>query len=236
MSKDNTATKQKNDAPAPVDSQPEVASKPMPTITQSANAQAMLEMNKKMEAMKAEMAGAVAVEVVSTLETAVEDANLSSAFEIPTPNGNYLTAKMASAMFMSLRDELTSAYIRCENTVADKAVLAQRFVENSFRSDVEKAGAERSLAYYESLDERLAEVISLISDVVKVHTEATKAQHDEDDARQQDLPPADRTYSTVSELRWVSSADKAAEPVKWAHLNDKARVTQQALFWLNYNS
>ena len=137
---------------------------------------------------------------------------------------------------MALRDELTSAYIRCENIQADKALLVQRKAEKSFRSDVEEAACERSLSYYESLDERLSEVISLISDFVKVHGDAVKAQHDEDNTRQADIAPADRTFTTMPELRWVSSADKTADPSGWEHTNDMARVTQQAKFWLNYNS
>lgn len=230
MKKDNLKAK---DEPAPVNT---TETKDMPAISSSANASKMEAMRKQMESMKNEMAAEVAKEVVSTLETAVEDAAISTAFEIPTPNGNFLTAKMASAMFMALRDELTSAYIRCENTVADKAILVQRKAEGSFRTDVERAAAERSLAYYESLDERLAEIISLISDVVKVHDEAVTAQHTEDNERQADVAPADRTYTTMPELRWVSSADKSADPTGWAHTNDIARVTQQAVFWLNYNT
>lgn len=236
MPKDNKATKnatQDDSALAPVDATPTAE---MPTITASANATKMEAMKKQMEQMKTEMAGAVAVEVVSTLEMAVKDAGNSSAFEIPTPNGNYLTAKMASAIFMSLRDELTSAYIRCENIVSDKAILMARKAEGSFRSDVEAAACERSLSYYESLDERLSEVVSLIADVVKVHEDAVKAQHDEDNERQQDIPVADRNFTAMPELRWVSSADKSADPSGWAHTNDITRVTQQALFWLNYNS
>lgn len=210
--------------------------KETPTITTSANATKMEAMKKQMETMKNEMAGAVAVEVVSTLEHAIKDAESSSAFEVPTPNGNYLTAKIASAGFMALRDELTSAYIRCENIQADKAILEQRKAEKSFRSDVEAAACERSLSYYESLDERLSEVVSLISDFVKVHSEAVKAQHQEDLTRQQDVAPEDRTFTTMPELRWVSSAAKSDDPTGWEHSNDIDRVTQQAKFWLNYNS
>jgi len=206
------------------------------SITLSGNAAKMADMKKQHEKMMDEMAGFVAIEVVATLELAIDDAKDSSAFEIPTPNGNYLTAKVASAGFMALRDELTSAYIRCENVQADKTILVQRKEEKSFRSDVEAAACERSLAYYESLDERLQEVISLISDFVKVHAEAIKAQHTEDNERQADVAPADRTYTTMPELRWVSSADKTADPSGWEHTNDVARVTQQAKFWLNYNT
>lgn len=230
MSKQNTAT---NDKPATETTTQTTQSN---TITTTGNAAKMEEMKKAMETMKNEMAGAVAIEVVSTLEHAIKNAGDSSAFEIPTPNGNYLTAKIASAGFMALRDELTSAYIRCENVQADKAILLQRKEENSFRSDVEKAACERSLSYYESLDERLDEVTTLISDFVKVHTEAAKAQHNEDLERQADVAPEDRTFTTMPELRWVSSADKSADPSGWEHTNDMTRVTQQALFWLNYNS
>lgn len=210
--------------------------KDLPVITTTGNAAKMEAMKKAMEAMKTEMAEAVAIEVVGTLEHAIKDASNSTAFEIPTPNGNYLTGKIASAGFMALRDELTSAYIRVENVQADKAILMQRKEEKSFRSDVEAAACERSLSYYESLDERLHEVIALISDFVKVHAAAVKAQHDEDNERQADIAPADRTFTTMPELRWVSSADKASDPTGWEHTNDMARVIQQAGFWLNYNS
>lgn len=207
-----------------------------PTITAAGNGKKMAEMKLQMEAMQNEMAEAVAVEVVSTLESAISDAEGSSAFEIPTPNGNYLTAKIASSGFMALRDELTSAYIRCENIQEDRVILTERKENKSFRSDVEAAACERSLSYYESLDERLSEVISLISDFVKVHSAACIAQHAEDDERQQDIAGPDRNYTTMPELRWVSSADKAADPTGWEHSNDLARVTQQAKFWLSYNS
>jgi hypothetical protein len=238
MPKNNEATK--NDVAteepileAPID---EMAQPEMPTITLTGNAAKMEAMRKQMESMKTEMAEAVAVEVVSTLEHSVKNAEKSTAFEIPTPNGNYLTAKMASAIFMALRDEVTSAYIRCEKIQADKFILMQRKEENSFRSDVERAACERSLSYYESLDERLDEITTLISDIVHIHALAVKAQHDEDNTRQQDIPVADRTYTTMPELRWVSSADKVADPSGWEHTNDMARVTQQALFWMNYNT
>lgn len=229
MSKNNTVT---NDKPTTETTQSPTSN----SITLAGNAAKMANMKKQHEAMMDEMAGFVAVEVVSTLEGAITDAKDSSAFEIPTPNGNYLTSKIASAGFMALRDELTSAYIRCENVQADKAILMQRKDEKSFRSDVEAAACERSLAYYESLDERLQEVTSLISDFVKVHKEACDAQHQEDLERQQDVAPEDRTFTTMPELRWVSSADKTADPSGWEHTNDMARVTQQAKFWLNYNT
>jgi len=226
MTKTNQATEDKPATQTPANN----------SITLSGNAAKMAEMKKQHEKMMDEMAGFVAVEVVSTLEHAIEGAKDSSAFEIPTPNGNYLTAKIASAGFMALRDELTSAYIRCENIQADKAILVQRKEEKSFRSDVEAAACERSLSYYESLDERLQEVVGLISDFVKVHAASIEAQHMEDLERQADVAPEDRTFTTMPELRWVSSADKASDPSGWEHTNDMARVTQQARFWLNYNT
>ena len=101
---------------------------------------------------------------------------------------------------------------------------------------VEKASAERSLSYYETLEERLEEIENLISDVVNVYNSACKAQHDEDDERQQDVPPADRTYVNVPSIRWVSNADKQADPENWEKTNDMERLIKQAEFWLSYNA
>jgi hypothetical protein len=231
MAKDNKATQ----ATETTTQQPEAPTPDMPAVTAKDNASRMGEMQKQMEAMKEEMAGTVAKEVVRVLQSSVKGSETSKQEEMPTPVSSYLTAKLASACFMALRDELVSAYMRCESVQADKAVLNERFAQDSFRSDVEKAAAQRSLDYYEQLDERLDEITNLIGDTVHVHELAAKAMFDEDTARQQDVPEAERTYVTVPSLRWVSSADKAAHPENWETLNDIERLKSQAKFWLNYN-
>lgn len=208
----------------------------MPNVTMAQNALSMADIQKQMEAMKKEMARMTAVDVKGVLDLAIKDKANSEAYELPTPNGHYLTAKMASAMFMSLRDELTGAYMKAESIQTDKKIILERIEQNSFRSDVERAAAERSLSYYESLDERLEEVISLISDVYHVYDTAVKAQHDDDDRRQCDVPSAERIYTAIPSIRWVSSADKTANPTGWEDANDTARIMQQAEFWLTYNS
>ena len=208
--------------------------KELPTTTMAGNAKNLAEMQAQMEKMKHDMAVMTAEDVYKVLDRSIKSDSL--AVELPTPVSNYLTARMASALFMSLRDELVGAYMRVESIQKDKAVLNDRLTQGSFRSDVEKASAERSLSYYETLEERLEEIENLISDVVNVYNSACKAQHDEDDQRQQDVPPADRTYVNVPSIRWVSNADKQADPENWEKTNDMERLIKQAEFWLSYNA
>lgn len=208
----------------------------LPITTMAGNAKSLAEMQAQMEKMKHDMAKMTAEDVYGVLDRTIKNAESSTAVELPTPVSNYLTARMASALFMSLRDELVGAYMRVESIQKDKAVLNDRLTQGTFRSDVEKASAERSLSYYETLEERLEEIESLISDVIHVYHTAVQAQHDEDDQRQQDVPPADRTYVNVPSIRWVSNADKQADPDGWEKTNDMERLTKQAEFWLTYNS
>jgi len=204
--------------------------------TMTGNAKKLLELQAQLSKIQDEAAEITAKEVLQILRHAEKDAETSKAEELPTPNSNYLTARMASAMFMALRDELVSAHMRVESVQQDRLILEDRKATGAFRSDVERAAAERSLAYYESLEERLEEVISLISDVVKVYNDACAAQFREDEERQQDVPPDQRTYVNMPSLRWVSNADKQAHPDDWEERNDIERMKQQAKFWLNFNS
>lgn len=208
----------------------------LPTTTMAGNAKNLQELQAQMEKMKKDMAKMTAEDVKKVLDRAVDGKEKSTSLDLPTPTSNYLTARLASAMFMSLRDELVGAYMRVESIQKDKAILHARKSEGSFRSDVESAAAERSIAYYETLEERLEEIESLISDVYHAYEAACDAQRAEDDLRQQDVPPAERTYVNIPSIRWVSNADKAADPEHWEAKNDMERLTKQAEFWLTYNS
>lgn len=208
----------------------------IPTTTMTGNAKKLEELQKQLEAIQQEAAEVTASEVYNVLKDAEKKAEQSKAKEMPTPVSHYLTARLASACFMALRDELVSSYMRLESVQNDRAIIEQRKREGSFRSDVEAAAAERSLAYYENLQERFDEVCSLISDVVHVHKLACDAQFVEDEARQQDIPPDERTYVSMPQLRWVSNADKQAHPDDWEKRNDLQRMAQQARFWLSFNT
>lgn len=208
----------------------------IPATNTKANAGKMAAMQEQMAKMRKEMASMTAEEVKVVLDRATRKAPESPNNELPTPVSNYLGAKLASAMFMALRDELVSAYMRNEAVQEDKAILLQRKEENTFRSDTEAAAAERTLTYYEQLEERVEEIESLIADVVHFHDLAVIEQHREDEARQQDVPTTERTYVTMPSLRWVSSTDKQAHGDKADDLNDMERLTKQCEFWLQYNS
>lgn len=210
------------------------ATNTMPNTTMSQNAGSMLEMQKQMEAMRKEMAHYTAQEVKGTLDYALKLESPDTEFR--TPNSNYLIARLASAQFQTLRDELISAYMRNEAVQEDKTILLRRKESGEFRSDVEAAAAERSLDYYRMLEERLEEVISLISSVRAVYDKAVADQHAEDDARQQDTPSNERNYTNMPSLRWVSNEVKTNHPHDWETVNDMDRLTNQAEFWLRYNS
>jgi len=208
----------------------------LPATTMGANATKMKSMAANLNKIKDAMAEATAEEVLTVLQLSMKQSAESTLVELPTPSGHFLAAKMASAMWMSLRDELVSGHMRVEKIQEDKLILSNRMEKNEFRSDTEKAGATRTLNYYEGLEEKYAEIIEMLSHTYALYNKAAKALHDEDDVRQQGIPEDERTYTQLASLRWVSASDKTANPATWERDNDLERLTRQAKFWIQYNT
>lgn len=198
------------------------------------NATSMAELKEQMKAVQTAMAEQTATEVQTILSRCISEGHDERFEELPTPSNSYLLGRMAAALFMALRDELVSNYMRVESSQKDKVILAERMATGAFRSDVERASAERSLSFYESQEARLQEVEYLIKQVVSVHKVAQEWQTMEDNQRQSDIPVDERTYVTLPALRWATTAEKQEEG--WEVANDHRRLTDQAKFWLQYNA
>lgn len=203
-------------------------------LTMSQTANAMKEMQEQMDAARKDLAKQVAADVKTVLDLTTKAAIESDVDEFATPNSNYLTAVAASAVWRALRDQLVSAHVRNEAVQADRAILSQRMSENSFRSDVERAGAERSLSYFEVLEERLQETEHLLTVYKHIYDSACALQVTEDDDRQSDIPKDERKYVTMPQLRWVSNADKNANPTSWEDDDDIRRLADRAEFAIQF--
>jgi len=227
MSNENTAL---------ADAMTEAAEAETPTNSYTMNGAAgkMAEYQKQMEAMKDEMADQAVVEILATFRTCTPD-KANGQGEMPSCSSNYLDALLAAAQWQALRRELPRAYMMVQKVTPDKVILADRMNRNEFRSDVERAATERTLEYYDVLEERLEELCWLISCAEHIYNEALVRQFDEDEKRQQDVPANERRYTNMPNLRWASNAMKSEHPTSWQDVDDKEAFRRQARSFISYD-
>ena len=177
-------------------------------------------MNEILENAKNDAAEAVAKECVGRLNLTtaqaqknaeMKDADLALAGIVlePLSADPYIDALLTSSCWRALRSELPGAVVRINNVAVDRATLSSR--EGNYRSDTERANAERTLSFYEVLDERLDRVETELTKFHALHQMAVDQQHKDDDARQSDVPQSERRYVRMPQLRWVRRADQEIE-------------------------
>lgn len=210
----------------------------MPNISATSNAKAMDEMRKQMQRMVEEAAEASANEVGKLVNNAskVDKGSIEqSSGLVPECNDNYIQATILAAAFRALRDEYASAYMRVESIQADKALCHERLSAGAVRSDTEQASMERSLEYYDTLDQRLEEISSALEETVASYHAICERQFREDDARQQDTPSNDRRYTYMPQLRWIKKVDREANPKTCELDDDVQNAKRQATRFIEWN-
>lgn len=210
----------------------------IPNISASANANAMEQMRKQMQAMVEEAADASAKEIGKLIQSNTKvlkkDIKESDGL-VPECNDRYLQATILAAAFRTLRDEFATAYMRVESVQADKAICVDRLNTGAVRSDTEKAGLERSLEYYDTLDQRLEEIESALKQTIAAYHQVCEQQWTEDKARQQDVPTPEQKLTSMPQLRWIKSADRDIDP-KNCELNDDIEsARRQAVRFIEWN-
>jgi hypothetical protein len=210
----------------------------IPNISSTMNATSMEQMKKQMQAMIEGAAAGAANEIGKLVSRACKvtktDIKQSSGV-VPECNDNYLQATILAAAFRALRDEFATAYMRVEAAQVDKALCSERLTTGAVRSDTEKASLERSLQYYDTLDQRLEEAESALTSTVAAYQQICERQWADDKARQQGLPEEEVKLTSMPQLRWIKNDDRQQDP-KNCELNDDITSAQrQATRFLEWN-
>ncbi len=191
------------------------------TLNEVANS--LTDLNAVLEKAKDDVAEAVAKESLGRLNLTIhdgkklaemtdEDRQLAGINLEPISSDAYLDGLCTAAVWRALRAELPAAIVRVNNVAVDRSTLASR--EGNFRSDTEAANAERTLAFYEVLDERLDRVETGLTHFFAMHQLAVDVQRHDDDVRQNDVPQAERRYVRMPSLRWIRNADREIEGIE----------------------
>lgn len=217
----------------------------IPNISATQNGTAFNKMQAQMKKMIAEAADSAAAEIgkLLTQATKVLKADLKHAETVvPEFNDTYVQCVVLAATFRALRDEYATAYMRVEAAQQDKHVCRERVAGaseaqplGSCRTDTEFASVTRSLEYYDTLDQRLEEIDSGLKKTVIAHTVLCQQQRAEDDARQEDIPAAERKYVSMPQLRWIKSEDRTADPKGCNEADDVKAAHRQAERFIEWN-
>ena len=204
-------------------------------------AEQMANMQEVLEKAKNDISVAIAKEALTSLhlssehakkhaELTDEERELTGFVVEPLSADAYIDALLSSACWRALRSELAPAIMRVNNVAVNRKQLVER-VESGRQADTEAAQTQKTLAFYEVLDERLDRVETELTRFEVLHILALETQRFDDDVRQNDIPQAERRYVRMPQLRWIRLADREIEGAE--DRDDIEQLTRRARQYLD---